>query len=245
MPPQVSARNSAADQLSELIANHGFAMVQELASRDDLERLRIAIEAIDGHPHARARQGSTYGVRNLLQVAPEVLAWAESESVLDVIRTVLGAQAVPVKGILFDKTELANWAVPWHQDVTISVRQRCEVPGWDLWSEKGGIPHVQPPVEVLQQVLALRLHLDPCPAQNGALRVLPGSHRTGRLSESDLNQWRSQVPEVVCPAEAGDALLMRPLLLHASASSKSPTHRRVVHIEYSAISLPEPLEWGC
>jgi ectoine hydroxylase-related dioxygenase (phytanoyl-CoA dioxygenase family) len=92
-------------------------------------------------------------------------------------------------------------------------------------------------------MLAVRVHLDDCGPENGALRVLPGSHREGRLSDADVDRWRAEVPELLCAARAGDALLMRPLLLHASSAAVSPAHRRVLHFEFGAGNLPAGLEW--
>ncbi|MES2792022.1 MAG: phytanoyl-CoA dioxygenase family protein [Planctomycetota bacterium] len=160
------------------------------------------------------------------------------------MRVVLGAEAKPVKGILFDKTPQANWAVPWHQDLTISVQERCDVPGYDAWSEKDGVPHVQPPASLMAQILAVRIHLDDCPAENGALKIIPGSHAAGRLTDEAATQWRATVPAVTCAAQAGDALFLRPLLLHSSAAATVPGHRRVLHFEYAAVQLPEGLAWS-
>jgi ectoine hydroxylase-related dioxygenase (phytanoyl-CoA dioxygenase family) len=93
-------------------------------------------------------------------------------------------------------------------------------------------------------VLALRLHLDDTPADNGALRVLPGTHRMGRLSDLRISQLRGEIQEGVCPISAGSAMLMSPLLLHASSPAASPCRRRVLHFEFSAACLPGGLEWG-
>ncbi len=75
----------------------------------------------------------------------------------------------------------ANWNLPWHQDLTIAVRARCEVPGFGPWTLKAGIPHVHAPADLLAQMVTIRLHLDDCRLENGPLRVLPGSHAEGKL----------------------------------------------------------------
>jgi ectoine hydroxylase-related dioxygenase (phytanoyl-CoA dioxygenase family) len=150
---------------------------------------------------------------------------------------------MPVRAIYFDKSAEANWLVPWHQDLTIAVRDAAEVPGFGPWSTKDGIPHVQPPAELLERMLTVRLHLDDADATNGALRVLPGSHRFGRLPPERIKELRGEQPEFLCASRAGDALLMRPLLLHASSRSTSPRHRRILHIEYAAFDLPKELRW--
>lgn len=240
----VSVIIGEANTLNRQVMANGYSLVSGLLSADDTAGQIAATELAIQNPLAHARRGSAYGLRNLLQAMPAARDLAWSATILNLVQPILGCGAKPVKGILFDKTELANWAVPWHQDITISVRARWSVPGYDAWSEKDGIPHVQPPVEVLENILAVRIHLDPCPAENGALKIIPGSHTHGRLSDDEVDRWRSTVAPVTCSADAGDVLLMRPLILHSSAAATSPNHRRVIHLEYSAYQLPGGLEWS-
>jgi len=98
-------------------------------------------------------------------------------------------------------------------------------------------------VELLEKMLAVRIHLDDCDERNGALRVLPETHRFGRLSSEQIKQLRVWKQETVCAARAGDVMLMRPLLLHASGKSDGNGHRRVLHIEYAGMELPGGLRW--
>ena len=145
---------------------------------------------------------------------------------------------------MFDKTPETNWKVSWHQDQTISVVEQREVEGFGPWSVKAGVPHVQAPVGLLERMLTIRIHLDDCGISNGPLRVLPGTHLSGKLSPSELARLRSERVEVTCAVPAGGAILMRPLLLHASSVSESPAHRRVLHIEYAAETLSGGLKWA-
>ncbi|MFT5109100.1 MAG: hypothetical protein ACI8XO_003805, partial [Verrucomicrobiales bacterium] len=138
----------------------------------------------------------------------------------------------PVRSILFDKTPEQNWPVAWHQDLTISVAEKREVDGYAPWSVKDCKPHVQPPIGLLENMVTVRLHLDDTPTTNGALRVIPGSHLAGRLSQQDVADGTAG-NEVVCACGAGDVLLMKPLILHASCRSISPSRRRVIHFEYA------------
>jgi len=41
----------------------------------------------------------------------------------------------------------------------------------------------------------------------------------------------------------GTALVMRPLLLHASSSCAIPKSRRVIHLEFASAELPHGLDW--
>jgi hypothetical protein len=182
------------------------------------------------------------GARGALAV-PAVWAFARSEAMESLVSEHLSARPVPVRAIFFDKSTASNWLVPWHQDLIIAVASKGEAPGFGPWSMKDGIPHVQPPDELLKQMIAVRLHLDDCDASNGALRVIPGSHRCGRLNPDQISTARALCAEVLCEASAGDVLLMRPLLLHASSKSVSDRRRRILHIEYCCGELPAGMTW--
>jgi hypothetical protein len=209
----------------------GFAIAKGVVP----EAQRLRLNEVLGDPEGA-------GVRGLLAV-PEVRALARCEAFMALVTTHLGSEARPVRAIFFDKTPGSNWLVPWHQDLTIAVKGRVETPGFGPWSVKHGIPHVQPSSALLEEMLAVRLHLDDCDGSNGALRLIPGSHRSGRLGPDQIEWYRAARREVLCEAAAGDVLLMRPLLLHASSKSVSDRRRRVLHIEYCSGSLPEGLAW--
>lgn len=100
-----------------------------------------------------------------------------------------------------------------------------------------------PPSQVLEKMLTLRVHLYESSPDNGPLRVLPGTHRLGRLCDHDVDRLRTDIEEHVCLVPRGGALLMRPLLLHASSTAQKPSHRRVIHLEFAAEPLPGGLEW--
>jgi ectoine hydroxylase-related dioxygenase (phytanoyl-CoA dioxygenase family) len=191
----------------------------------------------------RQRDGSTFGVRNLLRDSPNIAALACLPEIRALVEPVLGPNVIAVRGILFDKTPGANWTVPWHQDLSIPVIQREEIAGFGPWSVKAGVPHVQPPVDILRNMLTVRLHLDDCGLDNGPLLVIPGSHAHGILLQNQADELRKLNPPAACAVHCGGVVLMRPLLLHASHSAESPGHRRVIHLEFSGGELPAPLRW--
>jgi ectoine hydroxylase-related dioxygenase (phytanoyl-CoA dioxygenase family) len=195
-------------------------------------RSEVALLATDGRG----------GARNLLDNAA-VRELAASDTVRSFAEAVLGDRCFAVRALLFDKTPDANWKVVWHQDLTIATRERCDVPGFGPWTEKAGVPHTQPPVDVLQQMLALRVHLDRCGTENGPVRVVDGTHRLGRIAAADIDRIRETQTAHDCVVEEGGLLAFRPLLLHASAPARRPSHRRVIHMEFSAVELPAPLQW--
>jgi ectoine hydroxylase-related dioxygenase (phytanoyl-CoA dioxygenase family) len=182
-----------------------------------------------------------YPERNLLAV-PSVQALATSRPVREIMEAVLGPACFAVRGIFFNKTRSSNWKVVWHQDLTIAVRERADVSGFGPWTMKAGIVHVQPPPEVMSGILAIRLHLDESGIANGPLRVIAGSHRSGRLSAEQIGNWNKET-SVTCTVPKGGALVMRPLLLHASSACAIPKPRRVIHLEFAAAELPQGLDW--
>jgi ectoine hydroxylase-related dioxygenase (phytanoyl-CoA dioxygenase family) len=224
------------------VEKYGFATCNAVLHASEVEELVAAMERVDGEGSVR-RRGGIFAVRNLLDVSHEVRRLASSPAVRELVETVLGSECFPVRGILFDKIPGANWKVPWHQDVTIAVQERIDVEGFGPWSIKADVLHVQPPTAVLERMLSVRLHLDPCGQANGALRVVPGSHLYGRIPEDQIPSVRRAVSENVCAVGVGGALLMRPLLLHASSPSRTPQHRRVIHLDFAAVQLPAGMSW--
>jgi hypothetical protein len=219
------------------VIEDGFAIVTDVFSTDQIQIL-VAIQESILNASKERRRG---GIRNLL-AQPSIRDLAISPQMQALVEPILGLQWFPVRAILFDKVPEANWKVPWHQDLSIAVDRKVEVEGFGPWSEKAGVIHVQPPTGILEQMVAVRIHLDECDAANGPLRVIPKSHRYGRISEKQIERHLTETP-VTCLVSSGGVLLMKPLLLHASSPSQSPAHRRVIHIEYAACTLPPELRW--
>ncbi len=220
----------------------GFALFNNILNPAEIDDLILAIQAIESEEAVRKRQG-VFAIRNLLQLSPEINRLASSAKLLQLVETATGKPSFPVRGILFDKTADANWLVPWHQDITICVKERIDVQGYGPWSIKAGLQHVQPPARVLESMVSLRINLDDCEDDDGALRVLPGTHANGRLSDKSINQFQQSIHPVYWTGKAGDVLAMRPLLLHTSSTATAPPHRRVIHVDYATVQLDGGLEW--
>lgn len=220
-----------------MLASAGYTVVPDAVPGDVLDHLAAAVEPLlAGLGRAKG------GARDAL-AHPAVRGLAASPLLRRLVEPHLGAGCVAVNATLFDKAAGRNWKVPYHQDVTVRVKERREVPGFETWWEKGGVPHCWPPAAVLEGMLAARLHLDDCGPANGPLRVLPGSHTAGVLDAADIDGWRERVPEVTCVVDRGGVVLMRPLLLHASSAAEAPARRRVLHVEYAVPELPGGLAW--
>ncbi len=228
---------------SEQVNENGFAIIPNLIDHTLADQLIAEFEHIHLSNEVKQRAGKAFGIRRLLEVVPSVRTLAEGPVVRSIITPIIGENAKIVRGIFFDKNPVANWKVPWHQDVIIALHEQKNVSGFSAWSTKAGVVHTQPPVKILQNILAVRLHLDDTDENNGALRVISGSHKFGILEDDEIQKFKENNEQVTCSVAKGGALLIRPLLLHASSPAAIPTHRRVIHLEYSADNLPDGLEW--
>jgi len=217
--------------MNQSIEQHGFAIVPNVLTPDEVGGLTVSLGIITGA-----------GRRGVL-TDPVISSFSRFAKILDLVRSNLGSEPRPVRALYFNKTAEANWLVAWHQDLSIAVEERKEVAGFTGWSVKDGIPHVQPPEELLENMLTVRVHLDDCDDTNGALQVIAGTHRSGRLSADEIQELRGKHTATLCSTKAGDVMLMRPLLLHASGRTLGHRQRRVLHIEYAGFDLPEGLKW--
>lgn len=224
------------DSMKSVYEKNGFFLLENAIDESAIRSLLRELSVLeDGVNH--------YGVRNLMNRVPYVRQLVTSDPLLAIARDVLGDKAKPVRSVFFDKVPDANWNVAWHQDTSIALEARHEVPGFGPWSEKQGIVHVEPPEDYLAKILTLRVHLDVSDIGTGALRAIPGTHLDGRVRSAELLEIVERSEVVECSARPGDILLMNPLLFHSSRKALQPSHRRIVHIEYSAMELPEPLQW--
>lgn len=225
------------------VEEKGFAVLENLLNNREVSDLVEAVSKLPDLRSIRRRNGELYGVRNLLNLSPEIREFSDHRKVRKIAENFLGKKAKVVRGIYFDKTPDANWKVPWHQDLTVAVKEKRETEGFSAWTKKAGIQHVQPPVAIIEKMLALRIHLDDADETNGALKILPKSHNRGRLSASEIKKLREANETTVCNVKRGDCLVMRPLVVHSSSAGSSPKNRRVIHLEFSADDLPNGLEW--
>jgi len=225
----------SSQSLQARISSEGFAVIPGVFPNGEISELLAVLER-SGLPRSRA--GMRHAMRNL-----NVAALARDSRLVELAQEVLGSGAIPFRATLFDKSPTSNWLVVWHQDTALPLRERREVPGWGPWSIKDGVNYAHAPASALEQILALRLHLDDSVAENGPLRVLSGTHTRGVLSDDDLHQLSTRIKPIDCLALRGGILAMRPLVVHASSKSQSNAPRRVLHIEYAAsLSIAEGLE---
>jgi hypothetical protein len=219
---------------SEMFESEGFAIAESAIAPEQVALTETDLDALSLD---RA------GTRNLL-----LRSWCSG--LVHTLRThpliafLVPEEAVAVQCTLFEKSTNRNWLVPLHQDVHIPVRERIDHPSLSGWSEKQGVLYVQPPIEVLESLVAVRVHIDDCGSVHGPLRVVPGSHLSGRLPDHAIPSLRAARDEHLCVVGRGGALVMKPLLLHASSKATVPNRRRVLHFLFGPKALPLGLSWA-
>jgi ectoine hydroxylase-related dioxygenase (phytanoyl-CoA dioxygenase family) len=215
------------------LARQGYEIHRGALRMDEIETLRHEADRV-------AADAGSACVRHLLVRSSMFRDLARSPIILNLLSN---PDLQPVRSILFDKTPSENWPVAWHQDLTICTQAETPCEGYGPWSVKDGVPHVQPPVKLLMQMVTVRIHLDPTDADNGALRVIPDSHLCGRLDPASITELTAS-KQHTCKCHPGDVLLMSPLILHSSPRSASPNRRRIIHFEYAPTNaLDARLTW--
>jgi len=233
--------------LQHAIDLQGFAILPRAFSPE--RAASLASDLAQALPHAGRSvlqsRGHVYGVRNLIDVWPPALTVAQDPALRESVSGLLGEGFGLVRSLFFDKPPGRTWSLPWHRDLTIAVREARGSPeGFRRPTVKAGIPHVEAPAWLLRAMLTVRVALDDVGDDNGPLLVIPGSQVDDPdhvPSEHDLATRAHAVH-----MRAGDALFIRPLVLHSSGPSKAGTgrHRRTLHFEFAAdVTLPGGLGW--
>jgi len=224
------------------IAEKGFTVIPDVYTAAETVTLINDIGKADSSNETFRKTKDLFAIRQFLKEIPGVIPFIFNARLNSIISGLFGDGYKVVKSIYFDKPGDSNWFVSYHQDLTISVKEKADVAGFGPWTVKQQQYAVQPPLSVLEQNFTIRIHLDDTDENNGALRVVPGSHAKG-IYRPETIDWTVET-EVTCNVPQGGIMIMRPLLLHASSRTTNNQKRRVIHIEFSNQTLPAPLAWS-
>ncbi|WKZ59133.1 MAG: WYL domain-containing protein [Cyclobacteriaceae bacterium] len=235
---QYELSNSSLQNILKKVEHKGFAILNHVFGKKE-------VNLIKGTIHNYLKENSyaePHGIRNVFIKIP-ALSKVIFNTNLQMILSRISKSFFLTKAIYFDKSPEANWYVTWHQDTTINVKERIETEGFTCWTKKSIGYSVCPPEEVLQQTVTFRIHLDDTNEQNGALKVVPGSHNK-KLSPSEIQLITQNSIPFVCDVGICGIHIMKPLLLHASSKATKQKHRRVIHLEFNTLELPNGLKWA-
>jgi ectoine hydroxylase-related dioxygenase (phytanoyl-CoA dioxygenase family) len=223
-----------------LLSENGFSIVENIYSEKEIDTISNLIDTESKDNWRFRKNKDLFAIRCFLKEIPALNALIFNENLLQIIHN-LNPKYRVVKSIYFDKPPRNNWNVNWHQDLTISVSNKENTEGYKNWLPKDDYYSVQPTTDILENIVTIRIHLDDCNVQNGALWVLPKSHsHIKNYAHLDNNIEKK---EVICRVKKGGILLMKPLIFHSSKRTENAASRRVIHIEFSSKELPNPLIW--
>ncbi|UZT99644.1 phytanoyl-CoA dioxygenase family protein [Chryseobacterium fluminis] len=224
------------------ITENGYTIINRIFSDEEIEQISKVIQNADTSNETFRKSENLFAIRQFLKEIPEAVNLIFNENIKKVIKEIFGDRYFVVKSIYFDKPEKSNWYVAYHQDLTVSVDQKVELPDFGPWTTKQNQFAVQPPLHILENIFTIRIHLDDTDEHNGALKVVPKSHAKG-IYRPETIDWNTE-KEKICTVEKGGIMIMKPLLLHGSNRTTTGRKRRVIHIEFSDMELPEALNWA-
>ena len=214
---------------------NGFITLNNIYTTEEVNQILALIESVNSDKPTFRKSADVFAIRQFIKELPEVKELIFNDKLKTVIRKFGGVEYFVIKSIYFDKPETSNWFVSYHQDLTISVDKKQEIKDFTSWTVKQNQFSVQPPLDILQNIFTIRIHLDATDEHNGALKVIPASHEKGFYRPENIN-WQEE-HETICEVEQGGIMLMKPLLLHSSSRTTNNKRRRVIHIEFSAIDF--------
>jgi ectoine hydroxylase-related dioxygenase (phytanoyl-CoA dioxygenase family) len=229
-------------QHKQSLQQTGFTIIDNVFTADEAAAIIETINNINTSGPAFRKTSDLFAIRRFVKEVPAVGPLVFNSRLRTIIDQLFGPDYFLVKSIYFDKPEQSNWFVAYHQDLTISVDEKKQVAGFEQWTVKNDQFAVQPPVALLENIFTIRIHLDDTDENNGALKIVPGSHRKG-IYRPETIDWNTE-KEAVCKVQRGGIMIMQPLLLHASNRTTNNNKRRVIHLEFSNQLLPGGLQWA-
>lgn len=230
---------------SNEINSEGFAIIDNVYDENEIKKLISIIENVTENKTDKTtfrKSEDLFAIRQFHKEIPETLDYIFNQNLKDIIKSNFGENYFITKSIYFDKPEKSNWFVAYHQDLTISVDKKLDIENFENWTTKQNQFAVQPPKEVLENNFTIRIHIDKTTKNNGALKVINNSHSKGILRVENMDLKNET--ETICEIEKGGIMIMKPLLFHASNKTTNNERRRVIHIEFSNLELPNGLEWS-
>ena len=170
---------------------------------------------------AEAVMGPVHYHNKMHTVLTSPLELATMPSILDVVETMIGPDILLLNSTYIVKEPHTDAHVSWHQDLT-------------FW----GLSH--------DDQTTLWIALSPATEESGCMRMVPGSHKAGRMdhavTEDDSNvlflgqtvQGVREREAVMCPLEPGEASFHHGWTLHASMPNRSDDRRIGLNVQYIA-----------
>ena len=185
------------------------------------------LSAVDAATHRRAMEdaeakiGPLHYKTKVHTILRSPLDLATMPAVLDIVERLIGPDILLYNVTYIVKEAGAQSHVSWHQDLT-------------YW----GLSH--------DDQVSMWLALSPATAESGCMRMIPGSHTSGRI-DHEATEDRDNVllqgqtvrgveedKAVMCPLQPGEASFHHGWTLHASMPNRSADRRIGLNVQYLA-----------
>lgn len=203
------------NEQKEHFVQQGFLKLEQAVSPELVEELRAAMDRLCVQ-HASQQNfvvltggnGKEFvcGIDKIVgQPEPLFAALLGSPLLLSLAEAICGEDFFPAQDFAVIKNRGDANPVNWHQDVITKPESKTFMVG---------------------------IYLDPSNEENGALRIIPGSHKTG-LPICDLEK----MPYQTLSMQPGDVLVHDLMIAHSSGTLASFDRRRVVYFEFMSTAF--------
>lgn len=229
-------------KITKLFNENGYGFIESVYTNSEVSEILKEIELSENEGINFRKNNDVFAIRQVLKEIPKLKELIFNETLKSIINEIGDSNYFIVKSIYFDKPETSNWVVPYHQDLTINLVEKKETTGFINWTTKNNQVAAQPPLPFLENIFTIRIHLDDTSRDNGAVKVIPHTHKKGIILMNNVILDKKQ--EIECEVPKGGIMLMKPLTLHSSSKTTNNKRRRVIHIEFSNQKLPNNLQWS-
>jgi ectoine hydroxylase-related dioxygenase (phytanoyl-CoA dioxygenase family) len=214
-------------ELREAYERDGFCLVPHLFEQDECEEWKEeALRVLCEQQQTGKRVNTVYV--GAAAASPLFYALASHPRLINLLRELMPEGIAFLSDKIVFKSRDHTFATPWHLDAA-------------YW------PNTRPKLSVW-------IALDAVSAENGALKVLPGSHRRdwlhrssdGSMTNNEFTQvttpdWNSD-EERICELPQGGAIVFSDRLLHASCPNSAGADRYSLISTYHAPAPDEPFD---
>ena len=223
--------------LKKQVLHKGFSILNHVYTKREVKKIKGKL-----HMYLKNNPDNSYSLREVFLRLPQLKPLVINKNLKLIVDSLL-PNAFLTKVIYFDKTIQDNWYVTWHQDLPVNVKDKIETDGFTSWTKKEDVISVIPPEAINKNTISIRVHLDNTNSESGALKVIPGSQNK-RLTDTEIKLIIDNSLPFDCEVNLGGIHIIKPQILHASSKNKSGKRRRVLHLEFSNLDLPNGLEYA-
>ncbi|AWW28694.1 hypothetical protein DN752_00240 [Echinicola strongylocentroti] len=205
--------------------------------------IKLITEHIDKYLYENSTNNSSSLIHSLFQKIPELSPLIFNKNLTTILNAV-DIDLFVMKAAVVDTLSLGDQrANNWREDITINVKNSTPIAGYTDWRECDGYYNVRPPAKLLKHGLVIRIHLEETIEENGALRILPGSHKKKLIEDEVYSPPINRFP-AIAEVSSGGLHLMKPLLVHSTSYNEMGNSAKVIHIALNSLNLPRGLDWA-